>query len=114
LTKIASNIESLWSSIESQGSDEQRQLVSAMQQAVVQAIDHYHQQIPEGQGEDFFMWRHEAIRPVSLCINSAELLLTDTDHPLDTDQCARAQEIFDLSMAITNRVNAIFDQRIHS
>jgi hypothetical protein len=114
LTHMATSSEMLWLSIKAAGSDEQRQLVSAMRHAVVSATSHFQKPVPDGRGEDFFMWRHEAIRPVSLCVNSAELLLTDEDHPLDADQCASAQAILETALVITALLNDMFDQRLLS
>ena len=112
LSQISKNLESLHTFAQEHGSDEQQQLISAMCQTVNQALAHYQQPIPTGHDEDFFLWRHEAIRPVSLCINSAELLLTDEEYPLETAQRTLAQEILDCAMTMTDQINAIADRRI--
>lgn len=114
LTHMATHVESLWLSIQAAGSDEQRQLVNAMRHAVETALPHFQKPIPHSQGEDLFMWRHEAIRPVSLCVNSAELLLTDEDHPLDAEQRASAQAILETALVINALLTDIFDQRLSS
>ncbi len=114
LNQISSHIESLLPFIQDWGSDEQQQLISGMHQSVNHARLHYEKPIPVGQGETFFMWRHEAIRPMSLCINSSELLLTDEAIPLSKESRQHVQAIFDLSVTITNQINAIFEQRIQN
>ena len=113
LSQIAANIDALLPSIQAVGNEEQQQLVSAMQQSIKTAIPHYERPIPDGQGDDFLLWRHDAIRPIGLCINSAELLLTDEECVLSDDQRVLVQETYDLSVTISDQVNAIFEQRVH-
>ena len=103
-------LEALMPQIEASGSDEQRQLVRAMQDSLLHAAPHY-DQIPEYNNEQFRLWRHNTVGPLGLCINSAELLLTDDVQPLREEPRRCVQCIYDTALKINSMIDEIFEQR---
>lgn len=61
--------------------------------------------VPDGDGETFHSWRHDVVGPVSLFMNAADLLLTDSEHPLDAEQHAAAECV----RAVAYRMAAIIE-----
>ncbi len=105
LNEICQCLEEIKPEIDVSGSEEQRQLVSMMQQAVLQALSGTMRE--PGCNEQVAIWRHEAIRPVNLCINSAELLLTDDEQPLSPQLCVPVQRIYDTALKLNDIVHEI-------
>ena len=105
LNEIDQCLEKIKPEIDASGSEEQRKLVEMMQQAVAQAL------LNVGHGpradQSIALWRHEAIRPASLCINSTELLLTDDEQPLSPQLRVQVQRIYDTALKLNTVVHEI-------
>lgn len=108
LDDIHRRLQCIHPEIDQHGSDEQRLLVDAMIQAVDRAIPNCTDRPPEDSA--VALWRHEAIRPVSLCINSAELLLTDTEHPLSPTLTTEVECIYESAIKMNGLIRQIAAQ----
>ena len=107
---IKYRLERLWPSIRKGDSEEHRQLVGAMYDTITLAERLYY--FPPAETEDDWdQWRHDVIRPMSLCINTAELLLTDKEHPLDDEQRELVQTVFDEAMTLSGLIDDMYAQR---
>jgi hypothetical protein len=104
LNDIRRRLDTIRPEIDRDGNDEQRQLVNAMIVTVDRALVDF-SDIPQSPHE-VAPWRHEAIRPASLCINSAELLLTDTEQPISPSLAAEVERIYESAM----KMNALIRQ----
>ncbi len=109
---IKRSMELVWHSIRKSGTDEQRQLLTAMYDTLTLAERLYYEP-PTGGEEAWNQWRHDVIRPLSLCINSSELLLTDPDKPLNNEQRQYIQAVFDQSIELSRAIDALHEQRVH-
>jgi hypothetical protein len=110
LEEIMACIEAISSQIESSGNEEQKLLVRAMYDSLSNAAPQY-ESIPDNNDERFMLWRHNTIGPLGLCINSAELLLTDIELPLTEGPRRYVQTIYDTALALNRIINAIAEQR---
>jgi hypothetical protein len=110
LHQIIENTEKSQPIITAAGSEEQQQLLAAMHITLLESAPQYAKLPPSG-GEALFIWRHDMMRPVSLCINSAELMLTDKHPPLPADARPYIQQVFDLTLKLSARIDQIFSDR---
>ncbi len=107
---IKTCLERVWPSIRKEGSDEQRQLLGGMYDTLTLAERLYYE-VPAGSDTTWDQWRHDVIRPLSLCINSAELLLTDEENPLNPQQRDLLQTVFDEALALSTLIDELYAQR---
>ncbi|HLV37624.1 MAG TPA: hypothetical protein VKY59_21070 [Spirillospora sp.] len=110
--KIKRALERVWPSVRAAGSDEQRQLLGAMYDTLTLAERLYYE-VPDDGEEAWNQWRHDVIRPLSLCINSSELLLTDPDNPLSDAQRQDIQTVFDEAVQLGQLIDELYNQRVH-
>jgi light-regulated signal transduction histidine kinase (bacteriophytochrome) len=110
LETLKRHLEQVWPSLRKSASLEQRQIVGAMYDAVT-LVEPLYEQFPSGDADSWNQWRHDTIRPLSLCINSAELLLTDTENPLTEAQRQAIQAVFDTAMQMTAIIDGLYDQQ---
>lgn len=108
---IKRNLEQVWPSVRKRGNAEQRQLMEAMYDALTLAERLYYE-VPTGGEDTWNQWRHDVIRPLSLCINSSELLLTDPDRPLSKEQRQYIQAVFDEAIALSRDIDALYAERV--
>ncbi|MBZ0304277.1 MAG: hypothetical protein K8J31_31365 [Anaerolineae bacterium] len=108
---IKKSLEAVWPSIRKAGSDEQRQLLGAMYDSLTLAERLYYE-IPQGGEAVWNQWRHDVIRPLSLCINSAELLLTDTESPLNAEQRDYLDSVYNEAMQLSTLIDDIHAQSV--
>ncbi|MAS37111.1 MAG: hypothetical protein CL610_24135 [Anaerolineaceae bacterium] len=107
---LKTRMERAWPSIRKGGSDEQRQLLGAMYDSLTLA-ERLYIFPPTDPQQNWDQWRHDVIRPLSLCINSAELLLTDEDPPLTDEQRHDIQAVFDQAIALSRTIDNLYAQR---
>lgn len=104
LEEIHRCLDTIKPEIESSGSEEQQLLVNAMIETVDRAIPRC-AAMPRRSAQ-VSLWRHDAVRPVSLCISSTDLLLTDEERPLSPTLRAEVEHIHDTAL----KMNALIQQ----
>lgn len=113
LKAIKKPLELLWPSIRKAGHDEHKQLVGAMYDSLTLSERLYYE-LPPRDEASWDQWRHDVIRPLSLCINSSELLLTDTDFPLNDEQRQHIQTVYEQSMLLSRLIDDLYAEQMQT
>jgi light-regulated signal transduction histidine kinase (bacteriophytochrome) len=113
LKAIKKSLELLWPSVRKAGNEEHKQLVGAMYDSLTLSERLYYE-LPPPDEESWDQWRHDVVRPLSLCINSSELLLTDTDDPLNDEQRQHIQAVYEQSMLLSRRIDDLYTEQMQT
>lgn len=113
LKAIKKSLELLWPSIRKSDNDEHKQLVGAMYDSLTLSERLYYE-LPAPDEDAWDQWRHDVVRPLSLCINSSELLLTDTEFPLNADQRQYIEAVYEQSMLLSRMIDDLYAEQMQT
>lgn len=113
LKAIKKSLELLWPSIRKGNNDEHKQLVGAMYDSLTLSERLYYE-LPPSDEAAWDHWRHDVVRPLSLCINSSELLLTDTEFPLNATQRQYIEAVYEESMLLSRMIDDLYTEQMQS
>jgi light-regulated signal transduction histidine kinase (bacteriophytochrome) len=110
---IKRSLERIWPSVRKAGNQEHKQLVEAMYDTLTLSERLYYE-LPPRDEASWDQWRHDVIRPLSLCINSSELLLTDTEYPLNTEQRQHIEAVYEEAMLLSRLIDDLYAEQMQT
>jgi hypothetical protein len=113
LKAIKKSLELMWPSVRKSESDEHKQLLGAMYDTLTLSERLYYE-LPPRDEVSWDQWRHDVIRPLSLCINSSELLLTDTEYPLNAEQRQLTEAVYEQSMLLSRMIDDLYTEQMQT
>ena len=111
--RIKRSLELIWSSVRKSGYQEHKQLLEAMYDTLTLSERLYYE-LPPRDEASWDQWRHDVIRPLSLCINSSELLLTDTEYPLNPEQRQHIEAVYEQSMLLSRLIDDLYAEQMQT
>ena len=111
--RIKRSLELIWPSVRKSGYQEHKQLLEAMYDTLTLSERLYYE-LPPRDEDSWDQWRHDVIRPLSLCINSSELLLTDTEVPLNSEQRQHIEAVYEESMLLSRLIDDLYAEQMQT